>query len=195
MERYGRERSAKGPQKSTAGQWIALGCVVFAGILVVAATKPSTFLVERSTTIDAPPQRVFSLIDDFHQWPRWFAQDREDPTLKRTYKHAKSGNGAVSEWTSQGSAGSGRMAISDVIPLQQIKVTSDWDGTFEGQNINTFTLTAIPDGAATATKVTWTVRGTNNYLMKLKEVFLGQDGVVGKPIDESLQALKDAAEE
>lgn len=195
MERYGRERSTRGPQKSTAGQWVAVVCVVIVGILVVAATRPSTFLVERSTTIDAPPQRVFAMIDDFHQWPRWSERDRDDPTMKRTYKHAKAGNGAVSEWTSQGSAGSGRMAISDVIPLEQVKVTTDWDGAFQGQNINTFRLSAIPDGATTATKVTWTVRGTNNYVMKLKEVFLGQDGVVGKPLDDSLRNLKDAAED
>lgn len=195
MERYGRERRTLGAGKSTTGQWVAVGLLVIAGLLVVAATKPSTFLVVRSVTIDAPPQRVFGLIDDFHHWPRWSPRDRDDPTMKRTYKRAKSGNGAVSEWTSQGSAGEGRMTMTDVIPLQQVKVTVDQDRPYEGQDINTFTLETLPDGTTPETKVTWTVRGTNSYLMKLKEVFLGVDGVVGKRLDEGLWNLKDAAED
>jgi uncharacterized protein YndB with AHSA1/START domain len=195
VERFGRERRSLAGRKSTAMQWVAVVFVAIAGVAIVAATKPSTFLIERSVTIDAPPQRVFGLIDDFHHWPRWAPQDRDDKTMQRTFKRAKAGNGAVSEWTSQGSAGAGTMTMSEVVPLQQVKVVVNWDRPFEAQNINTFTLTPVPQGATTATKVTWTVRGSNLYVMKAMEVFLGIDGVIGKHLDEGLRNLKDAAED
>jgi hypothetical protein len=54
-------------------------------ILVVAATKPKTFRIQRSTSIDAPPESVFVLIDDHHNWARWAPQDKEDASMKGTY--------------------------------------------------------------------------------------------------------------
>jgi len=54
-------------------------------ILVVAATKPKTFRIQRSTSIDAPPESVFVLIDNLHNWARWAPQDKEDASMKRTY--------------------------------------------------------------------------------------------------------------
>ena len=41
--------------------------VVIAAVLALAATRPDTFRVERSTTIKAPPEKVYALIDDFQQ--------------------------------------------------------------------------------------------------------------------------------
>jgi uncharacterized protein YndB with AHSA1/START domain len=61
--------------------WIAL-------VLVVAATKAKTFRIQRSISIDAPPERVFPLIDDLHNWARWARQDRlkHDEDLQRARK-------------------------------------------------------------------------------------------------------------
>jgi hypothetical protein len=63
-------------------------------ILVVAATKPKTFRIQRSTSIDAPPESVFVLIDDLHNWARWAPQDKEDASMKRTYNESEHGAGA-----------------------------------------------------------------------------------------------------
>jgi hypothetical protein len=63
-------------------------------MLVVAATKPKTFRIQRSTSIDAPPESVFVLIDDLHNWARWAPQDKEDASMKRTYNESEHGAGA-----------------------------------------------------------------------------------------------------
>jgi hypothetical protein len=42
--------------------------IAIAIILILAATKPDTFSVQRATTVKAPPEKLFSLINDFHQW-------------------------------------------------------------------------------------------------------------------------------
>src|ERR1700687_1954998 len=92
---------------------IAAAVVVLAVgvVLALAAAKPDTIAVQRSVTIKAPPAAVFALINDFHAWPRWAPQDREDATMVRTYGGAASGAGAISDWTSKGNAGAGRMTI------------------------------------------------------------------------------------
>ena len=38
--------------------------VAIAGVLILAATKPDSFRVERSITIKAPPERIFALVND-----------------------------------------------------------------------------------------------------------------------------------
>ncbi|MGY3131831.1 hypothetical protein ACVWZM_002513 [Bradyrhizobium sp. USDA 4501] len=45
---------------------IVLG-VAIAVILILAATKPGTLRVTRAISINAPAERIFPLIDDFHQ--------------------------------------------------------------------------------------------------------------------------------
>ena len=40
-------------------------------------------------------------------------QDREDPTMARSYSGAANGVGAISAWEGAGSAGKGRMVITE----------------------------------------------------------------------------------
>jgi len=166
-------------------------CVAIIGILVFAATKPDTFHIQRSITINAPPERVFALIDDFHQWPRWAPQDREDPTMRRSYGLQSAGVGAISEWKSDGSAGAGEMAITAAIPNSRIDVTVDWVKPFKVRNTHEFEIT--PERQQV--RVTWSAEGSNLYMMKIMEVFVGVNGLMGKHFDTGLENLKAAAEQ
>ena len=49
-------------------------------LAIVIATRPSTYRVERSTRIAAPPEVVFALVNDFHAWRGWSPWERLDPT-------------------------------------------------------------------------------------------------------------------
>ena len=49
---------------------IAVLFVVVAALGFV-ATRPEHFRIERSAVVGAPPDVVFTLIDDFHRWGRW----------------------------------------------------------------------------------------------------------------------------
>jgi hypothetical protein len=81
---------------------LAVIAVLIAAVLLYAATRPNTFRVQRSIDIQASPEKVFAMIDDFHNWPLWAPQDREDPTMRRTYSGPASGKDAVSEWSGTG---------------------------------------------------------------------------------------------
>src|SRR5215510_11916389 len=85
-------------------------------LVVIAATKPDTFRIERSTTINAAPEKVFPLINDFHNWPQWSPWEKLDPALKRTHSGPTSGKGAVYEWEGNKKVGQGRMEITESVP-------------------------------------------------------------------------------
>jgi uncharacterized protein YndB with AHSA1/START domain len=170
---------------------ILIVAVLVAAVLALAATKPKTFHVQRSISIKAPPEKIFALINDFHSWSGWAPQDKEDPTMNRTYGGSSYGKGAVSEWSSSGSAGKGRMAITESVPPSKISVKVDFVKPFEAHNINEFTL--VPAGALT--RVVWTVHGTNLYIMRIMSIFTNMDKVAGKHFESGLNNLKSIAEQ
>jgi len=165
--------------------------VLIAAILAFAATKPNTLRIQRSININASPEKIFALINDFHNWSSWAPQDKEDPTMTRIYSGAANGEGAVSDWNSTGSAGNGRMTITGSVPSEKISIQVDFVRPFEAHNVNQFTL----ERAGTSTKVTWTMNGTNLYIMKVMSVFKSMDDVIGPHFEHGLANLKAIAEQ
>ena len=119
---------------------VIIAAFLVSAVLIFAATKPSTFRVRRSININAPPGNIFAMINDFHNWGRWAPQDNEDATMHRTYSGTASGQGAVSEWDSSGSAGRGRMSMTNSLPPRGISIKVDFMKPFEAHNLNEFTL-------------------------------------------------------
>jgi uncharacterized protein YndB with AHSA1/START domain len=158
--------------------------------LVFAAMKPDTLRIERSTVINAPPDKVYALIDDFHEWPRWAPQDREDASMKRTYSGAPTGVGAVSDWSGSGNTGKGRMEITGADASRQVVVTVDFAKPFVAHNVNTFTL--APEG--NGTRVSWAMQGTNAYMMKVMSLLMNMDKMMGQHFESGLANLRAAAE-
>ena len=53
--------------------------IAIAAVLILAATKPDTLRVQRSISIKAPAERIFPLINDFHQWLQLVALREQGP--------------------------------------------------------------------------------------------------------------------
>jgi uncharacterized protein YndB with AHSA1/START domain len=168
---------------------VILVMLVIVGLMVYAATRPSTFTIQRSIAIAAPMEKIYPFISDLHNWPLWAPQDNEDPSMQRTFSGASAGQGASSHWTGKGSGGSGEMTITSSEP-KAISIQVDWTRPFRLHNVNDFTLQ--PDGNDTT--VTWTMRGANNYMLKLMSVFVSPDRMMGKHFEDGLKNLKAVAE-
>jgi uncharacterized protein YndB with AHSA1/START domain len=162
--------------------------VVLTGILLYADTRPNVLQVTRSITIEAPAEKIFPFLDDFHHWPGWAPQDKEDPTMKRLYSGEQSGAGAISDWQGTGNTGKGRMTITESTAPNKVVVTVDFVKPFAAHNINEFVLK--PSELGNSTTVTWTMRGRNMFFMKLMGVFVSMDHVLGKHFESGLQNLK-----
>ena len=164
--------------------------LLIVAVLVLAATKPDTFQVERSATIRAAPEKLFALIDDFHQWPQWSPWEKLDPEMQRTLTGAPSGKGAIYAWKGNSDVGEGRMEIMDSVPPSKVTIQLDFIEPMEATSTTEFTLT--PQGDSTT--VRWTMSGENNFLGKLMCVFMSMDAMIGKDFEAGLATLKTVAE-
>ena len=165
--------------------------IAIAVILILAATKPDVFRVERAAAMQAPPQKIFSLIDDFHQWGTWSPWEHRDPAMKRTFSGTESGKGAVYAWDGNKDVGAGRMEILDAVLPSKIVIKLDFIKPFEGHNTAEFTM--LPrDGA---TEVTWAMYGATPFIGKVMHVFMNMDRMIGKDFEAGLANLKKAVEQ
>jgi hypothetical protein len=167
---------------------VLVACV--AAVLAYAATKPDTFTVQRTASIKAPPEKIFTLINDFRSWGQWSPYEKLDPELKRTYSGAPSGKGAVYAWEGNSNVGAGRMEILDAPAPSKVTIKLDFFRPFEANNTAEFTM--VPQGDATT--VTWAMRGPNLFIGKVMSVFINVDRMVGKDFETGLANLKAAAE-
>jgi hypothetical protein len=164
--------------------------VLLAALLGFAATRPNTFEVKRAQSVQAPAERIFPLIDDFHKWVSWSPYEKLDPTMTKTFSGAQSGKGAIYNWAGNSKAGEGRMEIVEAAAPSRIRIKLDFLKPFEGHNTAEFTLEA----KGPATNVTWAMYGPQPFLFKLMSIFLSMDKMLGKEFAAGLANLKAIAE-
>jgi uncharacterized protein YndB with AHSA1/START domain len=165
--------------------------IAIAVVLGLASTKSNILRVQRSITINAPPERIFPLISDFHQWRHWSPYEQKDPAMKRTYDGAANGKGAIYAWDGDKNVGSGRMEILEATPSQKIVIKLDFFTPFEGHNTAEFTMLPQGDG----THVTWLMHGPARFMTKLIQVFMNLDNMIGKDFEAGLANLKKVSEQ
>ena len=164
--------------------------VLLVAFLAYAATKPDAFRIERSIAIKAPPEKVHSLIDDFHRWGSWSPYEKLDPTMNRSFSGPARGKGSVYEWNGNMQAGAGRMEILDSSPSSGVTIKLDFKKPLEGHDTAEFRL--VPRGDSTT--VTWGMRGPNPYISKVMDAVFNMDRMVGGQFEDGLANLKAAAE-
>jgi len=169
---------------------VALLVIGIAGVLVAAATKPDKFRVQRTADVNAPPEKIFPLINDFRSFGTWSPYEARDPDMKRSFSGATSGKGAVYAWDGNKNVGEGRMEILDSTPPSKIAIKLDFTRPFEAHNIVEFTL--VPRGSSTT--VTWAMEGPSPFVTKIMQVFMNMDRMVGGDFETGLGRLKLLAE-
>jgi carbon monoxide dehydrogenase subunit G len=164
--------------------------VAIVGVLIVAAMRPDSFAVKRSIIVNAPPEKVHALINDFQAWQRWSPWENKDPGMKRTMSSATSGTGASYRWEGNKEVGQGVMTISSSTPPNQVVIQLHFIKPFEAKNEVDFSL--VPKGQST--EVTWDMHGPSPFISKLMGVFMNFDKMVGKDFEQGLANLKALAE-
>jgi uncharacterized protein YndB with AHSA1/START domain len=159
-------------------------------VLVAASKQPDNFHVERFDSIEAPPDRVFAFIEDFHKWTLWSPWEHLDPNLKRTYGGADKGKGATYAWQGNAQAGEGRMEILEATPASRVLIKIDFEKPFEAHNQVNFAITREAGGS----RVVWSMTGPQPFMMKVMCLFMSMDKMVGKDFEKGLVSLKLAAE-
>lgn len=149
-----------------------------------------TYTVERSATMSAPPERVYDLIADFHNWTRWSPWEDIDPDLTRVYSGAEAGVGAVYNWSGNRRAGQGRMTITDATAPSRVQIDLVFEKPWKARND---TVLAIrPEGAGS--RVTWTMTGQKTLMTRVMGIVKSMDNFLGPDFEKGLARLRTAAE-
>jgi hypothetical protein len=145
-----------------------------------------TYTVERSTTIDAPPKRIYDQIADFHNWTSWSPWEDVDPQLERTYSGAPSGTGAVYAWAGNRKAGQGRMQITEATEPSKVQIDLVFEKPWKARNDTVFVI--APEGSGS--RVTWSMTGKKTLMTKAMGIFTSMDRLLGRDFEKGLARLK-----
>jgi hypothetical protein len=158
-------------------------------LLAWAAIQPSTYSVQRSIAIKAPPEKIVPLISDFHQWALWSPWEALDPAMKRTFSGAPKDLGAVYAWEGNKNVGSGRMEVVSLTPTK-VGIKLDFFVPVKSTSDTAFVLEPQGD----TTMVRWTMSGETDFMAKMMNVFISMDSMIGPAFESGLTKMKAAAE-
>jgi len=168
---------------------IAGGLVLIVGLVAIAGFFiPSTYRVERSLLIAAPPQRVYTLVAPPRRWPEWAIWNRRDPAMTVGFFGPEMGAGAGWSWVSR-TEGKGRMTFVTADPEKGFTYElyfPDYGSTSTGE--------IRFERQAGGTRVTWTNEGNVGRNPLMHYMALVMDHMVGPDFEAGLANLKMLAE-
>ena len=165
--------------------------VALAGLLLFAATRADDLRVERKLVIAAPPERLYPLINDLHNFNRWNPYLAKDLALKGSYEGPNAGPGAKYSWKGNKDVGTGSMEIKSNTEPKLVVMRLLFVEPFAGDNVLEFGLKPAGDGR---TEVSWTMHGPQAYVSKLMGVFISMDKMIGADFETGLANLRKVAE-
>ena len=149
---------------------------------------PTSYTVERSIVIDAPPSRIHKYVGDLKNWDAWEPWKEEDPTLIVTHGEKTKGVGATQSWV--GESGDGALTITRDTPTEGVEYDLLFDGgTYVCQGAIMYD--PLEDGE---TKVTWTMSGDMGTPVIGGYFAMMMDSMVGEMFDKGLSNLKNSVE-
>ena len=164
--------------------------VLSIGLYVVISLQPSTFSVQRSAAMAAPPSRVFAQVNDLQAWDGWSPWMELDPNPRKTISTPSAGKGATFTWSGNDKIGEGRLTILDSKPYELVDIEQVFIRPFAGKARMAFTFASAGDG----TKVTWRMDGTNDFIGKALCMVMNMDAMLGKDFERGLANMKAVVE-
>jgi hypothetical protein len=158
---------------------------VIALFLIIVASRPANFRVERSATLAASPAALFEQVNNHRKFTVWNPFMKLDPNVKTTYTGPDSGIGAVCSWDGNSDIGAGSCTIIESKPNERVRSRMDWKRPMEGTSTVDFTFK--PSGDKTV--VTWAMYGKNNFMGKMMSLFFDCDKICGPQFEQGLADL------
>lgn len=168
---------------------IVLVIIVAAAIWIM--TLSGEAHLERTVTVNAPVEKVYSVVNDFGQTNQWNPWMKIDPDAQYTYSDNTVGAGAYYSWTSEHQeVGNGRQDILESIENELVKTQMAFGEEMSGTYTADFILEADGDG----TKLTWSFDGKFDSVME--KIYMSMtESMLGPMYDQGLANLKTYIEE
>jgi uncharacterized protein YndB with AHSA1/START domain len=166
--------------------WIlAILVVVFVG---GGYLLPDEVTVQRQVVINAPPEKVFSLVEGYKRFNEWSPWAELDPKTQYTFEGPDTGIGATMRWASNDpNVGAGSQTITEHVPNSHVGAYLDFGAMGKSQS----SWDLKPEGAGTS--ATWSFRMKLEGLMD-RWFGLLMDRFIGPDYEKGLGRLKALAE-
>ena len=156
---------------------------------VVGFLLPRDAYVERSVEIDASPQQVFAMVNDFRQFNRWQPWHQIDPTTRYVFDGPASGAGSRMNWYSDHpDVGDGMQEILLSEPHSKVRAALDFGAG--GLAYADYLIDATDGGSV----LTWTLEADMGGNPLGRYVGLMMDGMIGPAYEQGLAKLKEILE-
>ena len=173
---------------------LLLALVAIIGVfLIFIAFQPPEYTVSRSINITAPISEVFAEVNDFHRWDAWSPWAKIDPNAKTTFEGPDAGEGGMMSWAGNKKVGKGKMTIVESRPNELISFTTEFEQPFTGKSEVKF-LFEPADQIGNQTHVTWSMSGSNNFIMRIFCFVFDGKGMIGRDMEKGLEQMKAVAQ-
>lgn len=163
--------------------------VVLAAFAVVVHLQPEEMNVTRSALLAAKPAQVFPHVNELKAWDAWSPWAKLDPQMKVAYEGPAAGAGAVMRWSGNKEVGEGSLTVTESKPAELIRYRLDFTKPMASTADGEFAF--APEGAGT--RVTWSMSGRKNFLMKAMGLFMDCEKLAGEQFAQGLEQLGAAA--
>jgi len=171
---------------------VGLGlAVVVAVLLIVIATRPPGFHVERSVQVAAPASVVYGEFATLEAFTAWMPWSDLDPAMHKEFSGPASGVGSSYSWVGNKRVGCGQMTVTELVPDSRVTYRLEFKEPMQVTNMTTLALAPACDGV----KVTWSMEGDYDFVGKAFSLLMNMDGMIGPDFEKGLGRLKHRAEQ
>jgi Polyketide cyclase / dehydrase and lipid transport len=170
---------------------IVILCIV-ALPFVIAPFTSKQFKLEREVLINKPKQTVFDYLKYLKNHDNFTVWASTDPKMKKEYTGTDGMVGFSSAWESNHKrVGHGKQTITAIKDgeevAMQIHFLKPWDNVANAY----FKIESAGDNQ---TKVKWGIYNDVKYPMKVMQLFMNMEKMIGKDFDKGLAKLKEVME-
>lgn len=165
--------------------------LVIAFILIAGLFISKSYHYEKTITINAPKDKVWSLVNNFHGQDKWSPWKDGDPNIHISYEGQDGTEGAMYKWKGNKEVGSGEQTLTKLEPMSRVNSHVHFIEPFDGE---AETFITLDDADNNSTKVTWGFDTKYTYPMNTMLLFMNMDKMMGDQYTKGLNRLKNLAE-
>jgi effector-binding domain-containing protein len=170
---------------------VILLLILIVGVVVLGLIAPKDVTVERSLTINAPTDAVFTQMGNFRNWEHWSPWYRADPTSKIVYSGEDGKAGSSYHWTGDPKkTGEGEMTATEINGTSMkyaLHFLKPWEQKADG-------FIKAEDAGNGTTKASWGFSAHYPFPWNAMLVFMDMDKMLGKDFEAGLKNIKDYVE-
>jgi len=155
------------------------------GASVYVATLDGSYNISVSRAMKAPAEVIFKNVNNYKNWELWNPWQELDKTTVTSYPEQTSGIGASFTWTGIGGLGS----VKTISTTPNQAIIQEIDLRKERKSEMYWELLKFND----STKVTWGIRGNNNFSEKINWLLKGDVEIdIAQKLTRGLELLNEA---